>query len=323
MVYKAIKKIEDVLARINTHPEYSAHVRREMTRLFQEEAAKHSVAIELEATANGEKPKKCKETQTLKNLHNAWEFLAREGIDAKTLAMLGWHIEPQENSNKYFRGGAASFGGLVPPESEKIPFQIGDLVYRLETERMHPVVRAIEAHLEIVRIHPYADGNGRAARLVQNFCLQQRGYPTAIIPASERELYISILERTLKDRYNHASSSAKPSESEKIFQNLIAGKVLASAERLEEALRKRRMYDVEFYEVRDKGVIYSTAKCLRDYVKRGNGNGISASVTCPNGKRKTFALEIIGDISKEELGKLLERCREKYNLKYQLTTKTE
>ncbi len=40
----------------------------------------------------------------------------------------------------------------------------------------HPVIRAAIAHLEFVRIHPFMDGNGRSARLLETLLLAQFGW---------------------------------------------------------------------------------------------------------------------------------------------------
>ena len=41
---------------------------------------------------------------------------------------------------------------------------------------LHPVIRAAIAHLEFVRIHPFMDGNGRSARLLETLLLAQFGW---------------------------------------------------------------------------------------------------------------------------------------------------
>jgi fido (protein-threonine AMPylation protein) len=59
----------------------------------------------------------------------------------------------------------------------------------------HPVVHAAAHHAWLERIHPFADGNGRAGRLVLNFMLLQHGYPPAVILASQRKRYLQALEK--------------------------------------------------------------------------------------------------------------------------------
>jgi Fic family protein len=65
------------------------------------------------------------------------------------------------------------------------------------TER-HPVEFAATIHKELVTIHPFIDGNGRAARLFMNLALLQAGYPLAIIPPVLRREYLDTLNKTHK-----------------------------------------------------------------------------------------------------------------------------
>ncbi|MCK7605545.1 Fic family protein [Geobacillus stearothermophilus] len=46
-------------------------------------------------------------------------------------------------------------------------------------------------------IHPFADGNGRTARLMMNFIFMQYGYPPAIVKANpeQRRKYYEALEK--------------------------------------------------------------------------------------------------------------------------------
>lgn len=62
-----------------------------------------------------------------------------------------------------------------------------------ETERMHPVVFAAEVHYRFVAIHPFRDGNGRAARLLMNLMLLRAGYPIAVITNDRRQAYMDAL----------------------------------------------------------------------------------------------------------------------------------
>ncbi len=53
---------------------------------------------------------------------------------------------------------------------------------------------AFEAHLRLVSIHPFSDGNGRTARLLMNLLLLKAGYPPVIIGPEDRTQYIESLE---------------------------------------------------------------------------------------------------------------------------------
>jgi Fic family protein len=67
----------------------------------------------------------------------------------------------------------------------------------LEThlEIEHPVVCAAVSHYNMVRIHPFDDGNGRGARLLMNLLLLQKGYPPAIVRVTKRRGYLDTLSQ--------------------------------------------------------------------------------------------------------------------------------
>ncbi|MGI9406018.1 MAG: Fic family protein [Hyphomicrobiaceae bacterium] len=53
---------------------------------------------------------------------------------------------------------------------------------------------AFMAHLELVGIHPFDDGNGRTARLLMNAILLRGGYPPLMIDPADRADYIDAIE---------------------------------------------------------------------------------------------------------------------------------
>src|SRR6266581_6950619 len=64
-----------------------------------------------------------------------------------------------------------------PPDSAGLPDLVSELASWLESGDVsrHPVVRAAMAHLNLVSIHPFRDGNGRVARVVQSLVLAREG----------------------------------------------------------------------------------------------------------------------------------------------------
>ena len=65
------------------------------------------------------------------------------------------------------------------PEAKDAPKLVKNLVAWLrksEQDNICPIIAAALAHSEIAAIHPFADGNGRAARLLATLILYQRGY---------------------------------------------------------------------------------------------------------------------------------------------------
>ena len=54
---------------------------------------------------------------------------------------------------------------------------------------------AFEGHFKLTAIHPFADGNGRAARLLMNAMLLRGGYPPLAVRPADRNIYLDPLER--------------------------------------------------------------------------------------------------------------------------------
>lgn len=66
-----------------------------------------------------------------------------------------------------------------PPMAVAIPFQIRDLLEFINSdtkEDFHTVIKSGSVHYELVRIHPFIDGNGRVARALSTLILFQEGY---------------------------------------------------------------------------------------------------------------------------------------------------
>lgn len=60
------------------------------------------------------------------------------------------------------------------PDSDRVPGLVEELVASLPADRdVDPIVRAAMAHLNLVMIHPFRDGNGRMARVLQTLVLAQ------------------------------------------------------------------------------------------------------------------------------------------------------
>ena len=169
-----LREIDRIIGRINTHPEYSDRVRREIKDAMTIEAHRHSSLIEAEAgglVTTKEKEEICGES--LRSLESAWYSLSRDGeLQIGTIATLGHIFSPKVQLTRGFRQKNvrfASFDEEEIPDWTKVTDRMGNLIMNLPYLELHPVTKAIGAHLGIVEIHPFMDGNGRCARLVQNF----------------------------------------------------------------------------------------------------------------------------------------------------------
>lgn len=75
----------------------------------------------------------------------------------------------------------------------KVPEEMERLCRFITETEIQPIIKASLAHYNLVRIHPFDDGNGRGARLLMNLILMQKGYPPAIIKNEKRRHYIQSL----------------------------------------------------------------------------------------------------------------------------------
>ncbi|MFH2019366.1 MAG: Fic family protein [bacterium] len=103
-----------------------------------------------------------------------------------------------DSSAGRYRTGSVRIAGsrVIMPNALKVPRLMEELVkWLVQKQNANPVEVAVETHLRLVSIHPFADGNGRVARLLMNWLLMQAGYPPAIIEKEERKKYIESLEK--------------------------------------------------------------------------------------------------------------------------------
>ncbi len=66
-----------------------------------------------------------------------------------------------------------------PPPSIEVPFLMREFLYwvnKVNKDEIHPVLKAGIVHHEMVRIHPFIDGNGRVARSLATLVLFLGGY---------------------------------------------------------------------------------------------------------------------------------------------------
>ena len=106
---------------------------------------------------------------------------------------------------------------LIMPQMEQfiIDYQ------NMQNQNEHPVLIAAFLHDELVKIHPFIDGNGRTSRLLMNLYLISKGYAiTALKGDNEaRYAYYTALEQS------HIDNNRKP------FNFLVANAVKQSMER--------------------------------------------------------------------------------------------
>lgn len=85
---------------------------------------------------------------------------------------------------------------VVMPNPIKVPNLMKDFNDWLNKQDVKNPQTAILAHLKLVSIHPFVDGNGRCARLIMNLMLLKAGYIPLIIRPRDRKKYLSEIEKS-------------------------------------------------------------------------------------------------------------------------------
>lgn len=163
----------------------------------------------------------------------------------------------------------------------KVHSEMDNLVHEIDiNKKFNPIELAAYVHHELVRIHPFVDGNGRTARLLMNLILMHEGYPPVLIAKKERKKYFNALERAhfgnFKDFFNFIGRAAERSLN--LYLNALTPTTKETELILLRELAKETKYSQEYLSLRarqDKlnatkinGVWHATRKDLKDYLNR-------------------------------------------------------
>ena len=124
----------------------------------------------------------------------------------------------------------AGVGGRSYMNYSKVPAKLAEFCEQLNTERAKASTMSIDelyqmsfdAHYNLVTIHPWADGNGRMARLVMNMLQFEFGLIPTKILKEDKEEYIKALVATREDDDLDIFRGFMTSMMEQNLQNEIA-----------------------------------------------------------------------------------------------------
>ncbi len=133
-----------------------------------------------------------KETQEVKNAFNTYEALnswspheVTDILQAHALMMKDLVDHP----GAFRSGGAEIARGYkvthATPPAELVPGLMRDLLKWLKQTNVHPLIGSCVFHYQLKLIHPFADGNGRIARLWQTLILSKWRAPLAYLPVED------------------------------------------------------------------------------------------------------------------------------------------
>ena len=101
------------------------------------------------------------------------------------------------------------------PSADDVPELIVSMLHKLASGETPPLVRAAMAHLNLVMIHPFRDGNGRMARCLQTYVLAREKIIAPVFSSIEEYVgrntpaYYEILDRVGQGSW-HPGNDALP-----------------------------------------------------------------------------------------------------------------
>ncbi|MEV3963093.1 Fic family protein [Nocardia sp. NPDC050193] len=120
----------------------------------------------------------------IQTLHDVEDFAYSKGmLNALHWMLQGHRHSPRKPAGQWRRGPVyvtdardPSIAAYTAPDAEAVPGLMAELVNWLQAaDGTHPLVRAAMAHLHLVSIHPWADGNGRMSRSLQTLMITREG----------------------------------------------------------------------------------------------------------------------------------------------------
>lgn len=120
----------------------------------------------------------------------------------KEIHALILHGIDRENAGRYRNVPVMISGSThIPPQPYLIEKQMEDFITKfqqMEKDKVHTVLIAAYLHDELVRIHPFIDGNGRTSRLLMNLYLLRNGYTLITLKGSNEAKinYYRALEKS-------------------------------------------------------------------------------------------------------------------------------
>ncbi len=125
-----------------------------------------------------------RDEQMLRGTHNALKYAAEhlnDAIDSYLIFELAKLLNAEANGEGYrklemdIRSSSGEIVFKTPPAISIKPMM--DNLYKyIADPRVHPIIKAANAHMYFISVQPFADGNGRLGRILSYLILMDAGY---------------------------------------------------------------------------------------------------------------------------------------------------
>jgi len=119
-----------------------------------------------------------------------------DGFDERFIKKINETINKNIKETEGFRAIQVFIQGSehIPPEPEKVPNLMNYYVYNYNHDEQDVFNKIARYHIELEKIHPFEDGNGRTGRLLINYELLKNNLPPVVISKETRVKYFEFLK---------------------------------------------------------------------------------------------------------------------------------
>lgn len=106
----------------------------------------------------------------------AWNTELVIGLQDRIVAGRADHGAGRFRARSVWVEGPDSRQVFAPPDHERVPDLVAELCERAENATWHPAVTSAWLHVALAAVHPFADGNGRTARVAASLAMYRGGF---------------------------------------------------------------------------------------------------------------------------------------------------
>lgn len=136
------------------------------------------------------------------NSKDCYEFIKKHGGEFNQKFLLKIHELLTKNTSCKIMGSYRThdvriYGSeWVPPAHGKVKKEMRKVFhwYYSARKKLHPIELGAILHNKLVRVHPFADGNGRTSRVVMNWILMRNRFPMFYIELRDKIKYYEAIE---------------------------------------------------------------------------------------------------------------------------------
>jgi len=182
-----------------------------------------------------------------------------------------------KDSGKYRTENVRITGSkTTPPSYSKIVKLMEEYVCNIKQLKLNSIKKAAFIQHELVRIHPFLDGNGRVARLITNLYLMQIGHPPIVLKKEERRKYYQVLQKADGGDLSPLATFIAKAVHEALMyylssfvddERLISLKEIADFSPYSQEYLSLRARQGKLDAVKIENVWYSSKRALKEYLK--------------------------------------------------------